>query len=110
MGVIAYLLRMNGIFEVEDFVGDDGRRLVIVSLESGLRKRSNHSTAFVVNVFANVHVVLLVLGWPKRIGNIRVNYVIFFEIFVSKKMTKPLRLTLTKTESESYKVFMNWAS
>ncbi len=57
---------MNRIFEVEDFVSNDGRGLVVVSLESGLRKRSNNSTAFVVNVFADVNVEFFVLSWSER--------------------------------------------
>ena len=97
--VIDYLLRVNGIFEVEDLVRDDGRRLIIVSLESGLWKRSNNSTAFVVNVFADVDVVLFVLGWSERKTNEQVNeskqlYLTLFKIWVPDKGSSKRRCAL----------------
>ena len=58
---------MNGIFEVEDFISDDGSRLVVVALESSLGKRSNDASAFVVHVFADVNVLFLVLRRSEKI-------------------------------------------
>ncbi len=55
-------MRVNGVLEVEDLVGHHRRRLVVVALQSGLRQRPDDPAALVVDVLADVHVLLLVLG------------------------------------------------